>query len=252
MMMLSSFFPVMTIQECCQEKKDAKKCQPGNVNTQVRVLNEYLNNLYHKYKSENIENQYVSFMAFQRIRRSQPHIKLVQYSSRSTSLCQRHQNMALKLKAIKAFGVVSNTNPDEFINSNDDAEIHKMMDSHKNGPKKNESIHFEEWGGARPQTRPLLDSPTAQYRNKTIYSVVSEHYQMFGVWATWNYFEAGHGKGPCDGIGGTVKRLADDAVKRGATVIQDSYDFYTWSSQEHETGNITYCWISKDDCALNV
>ncbi|KAJ8050563.1 hypothetical protein HOLleu_03812 [Holothuria leucospilota] len=73
------------------------------------------------------------------------------------------------------------------------------------------------------------DSPTAQYRNKTIFSIVADHYTIFdGVYATWNYFESGHGKGPCDGVGGTVKRLADDAVKRGA-VMQNANDFYSWA-----------------------
>ena len=54
------------------------------------------------------------------------------------------------------------------------------------------------------------DSPTSQYRNKSIFYIVSGHKSLFGVSASWNYFEAGHGKGPCDGVGGSVKRMADD------------------------------------------
>ena len=57
------------------------------------------------------------------------------------------------------------------------------------------------------------DSPTSQYRNKTIFTLLSLHQQLFSVKASWNYFEAGHGKGPCDGIGGTAKRMADEAIK---------------------------------------
>ena len=30
----------------------------------------------------------------------------------------------------------------------------------------------------------------------------------------WHYFEKGHGKGPCDGIGGAVKRGAAQAAKQ--------------------------------------
>ena len=54
------------------------------------------------------------------------------------------------------------------------------------------------------------DSPTSQYRNKSIFYIVSGHKSLFGVSASWNYFEAGDGKGPCDGVGGSVKRMADD------------------------------------------
>ena len=32
---------------------------------------------------------------------------------------------------------------------------------------------------------------------------------------TWNYTEAGHGKGPADGIGAAVKRRADAIVAKG-------------------------------------
>lgn len=32
---------------------------------------------------------------------------------------------------------------------------------------------------------------------------------------SWNFLEAGHGKGPADGIGAAVKRRADDIIARG-------------------------------------
>ena len=34
------------------------------------------------------------------------------------------------------------------------------------------------------------------------------HDQDFGMLAEWHFFATSHGKGPCDGVGGTVKRLA--------------------------------------------
>ena len=34
----------------------------------------------------------------------------------------------------------------------------------------------------------------------------------------WLYSEAGHGKGPADGIGATVKRMADTHVARGRNI----------------------------------
>ena len=366
-------------------KKDA--CKSGGTKKQVRVLNDYLENLYIKYKSEYANRRYVSFSSFQRIRRSNPHIKLVHFTARNTCLCQKHQNFALKLKALKGLGVVPDDNPDEFVKVNDGNGVERLMETLRDKPMSDE-INFEEWNrvtldgylktklkakvmkkeefvkhfkteseefrshvervkaqfealrkckqnlceneclvqmdfaenyvckpleevqsGYWNQTgvtlHPIVvyylaegilkhhclvavsderahnaatimtiieelvpkvqtfipalqrihywtDSPTAQYRNKTIFSLVSEHHEKFdGVFASWNYFEAGHGKGPCDGVGGTVKRLADDAVKRETAVIQDAHDFYAWASQEREDSDITYFFVSKQDCALS-
>ena len=70
-------------------------------------------------------------------------------------------------------------------------------------------------------------SPTLQYRNKTIFKLISHHKEYFGLEATWNYSEVGHGKGPCDSIGGTAKRQANMAVRHGKVIIQDAADFYS-------------------------
>lgn len=75
------------------------------------------------------------------------------------------------------------------------------------------------------------DSPTSQYRNKTIFHLVANHQETFGIDAKWNYFEAGHGKGPCDGLGGSTKRLANEAVKSGKVIIQDANVFFVGHSQ---------------------
>ncbi|KAL3875659.1 hypothetical protein ACJMK2_033589 [Sinanodonta woodiana] len=66
----------------------------------------------------------------------------------------------------------------------------------------------------------MTDSPMSQYRNKQIFYIVAHHDSIFpGIKAFWLYFEAGHGKGPRDGVGGTAKRLADMAVKRHSAII---------------------------------
>ena len=41
----------------------------------------------------------------------------------------------------------------------------------------------------------ISDSPTSQYRNKYMFNVIAEHRMRFGLGASWQYFEAGHGKG---------------------------------------------------------
>ena len=67
----------------------------------------------------------------------------------------------------------------------------------------------------------LSDSPSSQYRNKnTLYLFLHEILQVQNFkWGTWNFFEAGHGKGAPDGIGSVIKRHADRLVNNGDDVM---------------------------------
>ena len=71
----------------------------------------------------------------------------------------------------------------------------------------------------------ISDSPASQYRNKTMVQVVHRFQQCFGLTASWTWLESGHGKGPCDGVGGAVKRKARNLAKGGA-VIRGADEFY--------------------------
>lgn len=65
------------------------------------------------------------------------------------------------------------------------------------------------------------DGPSSQYRNRInihLMNITVPRYFSNLNFMTWNYTEAGHGKGPMDGIGGTLKRLADERVSHGADV----------------------------------
>ena len=60
--------------------------------------------------------------------------------------------------------------------------------------------------------------------------------------------ESGHGKGPCDGLGASVKRAADMAVRQGKASIQDGKDFNAWSVQAAESGSkVKYVFYSQTD-----
>ena len=78
----------------------------------------------------------------------------------------------------------------------------------------------------------LTDSPTSQYRNKTIFKILADHVDDFGISGRWNYLESGHGKGPCDGLGASIKRSADMAIRQGKCLIQNTEDFYAWSKKQ--------------------
>ena len=63
--------------------------------------------------------------------------------------------------------------------------------------------------------------------------------------ATWDYLEAGHGKGPCDGLGASVKRSADSTIKQGKATIQSSVDFYEWATQTETDTVVKYYYVSQ-------
>ena len=91
------------------------------------------------------------------------------------------------------------------------------------------------------------DSPSSQYRNKSIFNLIANHESMFCMKAQWNYFESGHGKGPCDGLGGTCKRMADEAVGRGNIIIQDAQDFHAWAIQS-SLKKVNFIFVSTQKC----
>ncbi|XP_041368077.1 uncharacterized protein LOC121382620 [Gigantopelta aegis] len=71
------------------------------------------------------------------------------------------------------------------------------------------------------------DGPTTQYRQKcNFYMLSSEIYEKGFQGATWNFHEAGHGKGIPDGVGGTLKQTANRKVRHG-TDIMHAEDFVT-------------------------
>ena len=90
----------------------------------------------------------------------------------------------------------------------------------------------------------LIDSPTSQYRNRHIINITAHHENIFGMQCSWQYFEAGHGKGPCDGVGGSVKRSASAAIKSGR-VIQGAVDFFELA-QTHHT-KVKYIYLAAED-----
>jgi len=63
------------------------------------------------------------------------------------------------------------------------------------------------------------DGPTTQYRNKKNFFMMA-YFSSKSGWlrSSWNFTEAGHGKGQPDGIGGVVKQTADQAVAHGADI----------------------------------
>ena len=52
------------------------------------------------------------------------------------------------------------------------------------------------------------DGAASQYKNRKNFINACHHSSDFNISAEWHFSATSHGKGACDGIGGTVKRLA--------------------------------------------
>ncbi|CAH2098094.1 unnamed protein product [Euphydryas editha] len=107
-----------------------------------------------------------------------------QYSFSTVSECTQHDAAAVWAHLIPAIGYV--------------IELSRQIDS----------IHF------------ISDSPTSQYRNRFIFYMISQLYRDFPQLKSisWNYLEAGHGKGAPDGVGAVLKRTADQVVRFGSDI----------------------------------
>ena len=90
------------------------------------------------------------------------------------------------------------------------------------------------------------DGCAGQYKNcKNLYNLC-HHKVDFNVDAKWVFFATSHGKQPCDGIGGTVKRLVSKASLQlvNKTSILNPHDMFEYC-QNYIKG-IKFIFISKD------
>lgn len=66
----------------------------------------------------------------------------------------------------------------------------------------------------------VSDGPTTQYRCKQKFYLFStqllENFHFKS--GSWNFLEAGHWKGPADGIGGAIERVADAFIANGGII----------------------------------
>ncbi len=72
------------------------------------------------------------------------------------------------------------------------------------------------------------NGPCTQYRQKGNFYLFCTKLQQYGFQSgTWNFFEASHGKGAPDGVGGLLKRTADRLVSHGKDISNAELFFNT-------------------------
>ncbi|XP_062319382.1 uncharacterized protein LOC134022109 [Osmerus eperlanus] len=62
------------------------------------------------------------------------------------------------------------------------------------------------------------DGPCTQYKQGNFFLFCTELFMRGFTAGTWNFFEASHGKGAPDGVGGALKRRADGLVSQGRDI----------------------------------
>lgn len=89
----------------------------------------------------------------------------------------------------------------------------------------------------------FTDGRAAQYKNfKNLANIC--HHEDFSLQCEWNFFATSHGKGPCYGIGGVVKRLATRYSKRlvklGKDMLLNSEQLYHYAKESINGTNVFY------------
>lgn len=84
------------------------------------------------------------------------------------------------------------------------------------------------------------DEAPQQFKNFKNFVNIFYHKEDYGISAEWHYFPTAHGKGACDGVGGTVKRLAARASLQLSPDRQiiTPQGLFEWPSQSNNLPNI--------------
>ena len=90
------------------------------------------------------------------------------------------------------------------------------------------------------------DGCAGQYKNCRNFLNICHHEQDFAVKCTWSFFATSHGKSPCDGIGGTVKRLTAIASLHRTTNNQILTAPAMFEFCEKEIKGIKFFYITKE------
>lgn len=102
-------------------------------------------------------------------------------------------------------------------------------------PNEVEKIHY------------FSDGAASQYKNKSNFLNLCHHSADFSVKAEWNFFASSHGKNACDGVGGSVKRLAAQASLRMVynDQIMTPRQLYDWAKENIK--NIDFIYSTQDE-----
>lgn len=93
------------------------------------------------------------------------------------------------------------------------------------------------------------DGAASQYKNKTNFHNLCEFEAKHKIKVEWHFFASYHGKGPCDGLGGTVKRMATQASLRRLYDghILTATDLFEWLRNTDTNFHVVFCSQKEQD-----
>lgn len=91
------------------------------------------------------------------------------------------------------------------------------------------------------------DGAVSQFKNKKNFNNINYHNDDFQCDCEWNFFATSHGKGPSDGVGGTIKREARAASLRSIdeSLMNTPRDFFVWCKDKSNLKSIHFEYVTK-------
>lgn len=91
----------------------------------------------------------------------------------------------------------------------------------------------------------MTDGTGAQYKNLNNFINLYMHRFDYGIEAEWHFHATSHGKGPCDGIGGTLKRQASHVslTRPLENQITSPKLLYDWAVSAKMMGDVEYATV---------
>lgn len=97
----------------------------------------------------------------------------------------------------------------------------------------------------------ISDGAASQYKNRKNFASLCGFKNRHNIDIEWHFFATSHGKGPCDAIGGTLKRMATRAslAKEHEHPITNPKQLYDWASHRRENldTKISFCFVTSEE-----
>ncbi len=88
----------------------------------------------------------------------------------------------------------------------------------------------------------MSDGAPSQYKNRFNFRNLAMHIEDFDVQAEWHFFPSCHGKNACDGVGGTIKRLAyyENLRSDMQNQLKTAEELYNWCKKNIQKINFFF------------
>ena len=94
----------------------------------------------------------------------------------------------------------------------------------------------------------ISDGAASQYKNRKNFASLCQFKNKYKIEVEWHFFATSHGKGPCDAIGGTLKRMATRAslAKEREHPIKNAKELCDWAQlrKEEQLTKISFCYTT--------